>query len=136
MIEVDCQLLMYPSPKQAYNISWTLNTSCTSQKAELLHTCRLHTSVWSLSSVHVYSCTGFWSSIYSGEGIYIFKGCIYPILPVTNTQTLEVSFRQTGLEVKRSKTKENDHAPDLFMVFRMYWKKSPTKSQSVFSQAH
>lgn len=24
---------------------------------------------------------------YSGEGIYILQGCIYPILPVTNTQT-------------------------------------------------
>lgn len=48
------------------------------------------------------------------------KGCIYPILPVTNTRTFEVSFRQTGLEVKLWKTKENDHAPALFMFFRMY----------------
>lgn len=45
--------------------------------------------MWTKESVLcacVFLCRFLIIRLYSGEGIYVFKGCIYPILPVTNTQ--------------------------------------------------
>jgi len=101
--------LMSPSPEQAltlakdYIFQTHLKRQICCKHADSIHlfgTCKLQ----SVLCAYVFLCRFPMNQLYSGEGIYVFKGCICPILPVTNTQTF---WNIIKTDKTKSKTLEN-----------------------------
>lgn len=88
----------------------------------------------SLLCARIFLCRFLIIQLYSGEGIYIFKGCIYPILPVTNTQTFWSIIKT---DKTKSKTLEKKRKVAMHLLFHVFlgYIKNKTGSQSVSSQA-